>query len=157
MHRRIDTFVDAHPATARSIALLPASHRRYGGIMLDVLHDHFLATEWQAWSSIDLPDFARQIYTELATNEPDLPESFRMRMPRMIANHWLESFTDFEVVDRVLRHISTRLRRENPLIDGAAVLVPHLEELRKEFQILFPGTLFHARQLSPNAVWAAKP
>jgi len=155
MHRRIDTFVDAHPATARSIALLPSTHRRYGGIMLDVMHDHFLATEWMAWSSVELPDFAGQIYNELQQNEPDLPESFRLRMPRMVANRWLESFTDIEVVDRILRHISTRLRRENPLIDGATALLPHVEELRAEFQILLPATIAHAHHLAPNAVWAA--
>src|SRR5947207_2056858 len=65
MHRRIDTFVDAHPATLRSIQVLPPQYRRYGGIMLDVWHDHLIATRWHSFSALELAAFAEDVYSTI--------------------------------------------------------------------------------------------
>src|SRR3954464_15580437 len=43
LHRKIDTFTDAHPVVLRSKSRISAARRRYAGIMIDMFYDHFLA------------------------------------------------------------------------------------------------------------------
>ena len=46
LHRRIDTFTDAHPVTAASRSRISPQRRRFAGIMVDLFYDHFLAHDW---------------------------------------------------------------------------------------------------------------
>ena len=45
-HHRIDAFTDAHPKFRQSVARLSPRFRRFGGIIVDVFYDHFLAVNW---------------------------------------------------------------------------------------------------------------
>src|SRR5688572_426656 len=56
-HRRIDAFTDTHPVFRRSVARLVPPHRRFGGVLIDLFYDHFLATNWRQYSPIPLDEF----------------------------------------------------------------------------------------------------
>jgi acyl carrier protein phosphodiesterase len=45
-HRIIDSFTDSHPIVKNSITRIPATYKRFGGILTDVFYDHFLAKNW---------------------------------------------------------------------------------------------------------------
>lgn len=151
MHRKVDAFVDSHPAVARSIALLPSEYRRYGGVMTDVLYDHFLSVAWEGFASVERDRFTSGVYRVLG--DAELPSPFRERAERIVRYRWLDSYGDFETVDRVLRFLATRLRRPGPLAEGAAVLW----ELREPFAGLWPDVVAFARTLEEGAAWAARP
>ena len=44
-HRRVDAWVDSHPSVANARRRAPVAQRRYAGIALDMLWDHFLARD----------------------------------------------------------------------------------------------------------------
>jgi hypothetical protein len=45
-HRRIDAYTDAHPVFRRSVQRFAPPFRRYGGVLVDIFYDHFLARDW---------------------------------------------------------------------------------------------------------------
>lgn len=47
-HEAVDRFTDAHPAILRSKARVPAPHRRYAGVLVDVFYGRLLAEAWPA-------------------------------------------------------------------------------------------------------------
>src|SRR4051794_20998713 len=73
-HRHIDAFTDRHPIVRESIGRLSGTYRRFGGILMDVFYDHFLATEWARYSKVPLDAFAADVYKSFETLPVAVPE-----------------------------------------------------------------------------------
>src|SRR6185436_5422304 len=82
-HWRIDAFTDSHPVFRRSIARLAAPHRRFGGVLMDLFYDHFLAVDWSTYSEVPLELFTQSVYSELEANWNMLPPIARERFRAM--------------------------------------------------------------------------
>lgn len=149
MHRRIDAFVDDHAATHAACARVGLG--RYGPVVVDVVNDYLLATDWRRVSQVELEAFAGGVYGALDQYREMLPDGFRERAPRMVASRWLEGFHDLENIDRILRHVGSRLRRPGPLVHGIEPVLPNLEGLRQEFHVLLPDAVRFARSIDPCA------
>lgn len=132
LHRAVDTFTDNHPLILKLKAELGA-HRRYGGIILDVLFDHHLALNFSRLHSNSLAVFARHIYRQIDFEDADYPERYRNVCRRMIHMNWLEGYTRIENIERALVGISNRLSRP---VDLAASLTWHSQH-RVEFEQTF--------------------
>src|SRR5262245_37378391 len=63
-HWRIDAFTDSHPVFRRSMARLTPPHRRFGGVLMDLFYDHFLAVDWSSHASVPLEQFAQSVYAD---------------------------------------------------------------------------------------------
>src|SRR5438445_178705 len=61
-HHRIDAFTDVHPKFRQSVARLSPRFRRFGGIIVDVCYDHFLAADWAAHSEVPLGESVDEFY-----------------------------------------------------------------------------------------------
>lgn len=151
MHRRIDAFVDEHPAFVRAIRELPSEFRRYGGIALDVLFDYLLANRWEALSSVPLDAFSARVYAALRSHEAELPEAFRPKLGPMIARDWLGGARRVESLERTLAYLGTRLRRENPLDRIAPVLFERRSVLDDAFGEVWSDAVSAAREVHPAA------
>jgi acyl carrier protein phosphodiesterase len=138
MHQRVDAFSDSHAAFARSRRRFQPPHRRYAGVLVDLVYDHFLAAHWEDYSPEPLSDFTRRAYAVLASREAILPARLQGMLPRMIADDWLSAYRDLDNVGRALRGISHRLRRANPLGDSLAALRANYAGLEKDFHEFFP-------------------
>src|SRR6266850_1875154 len=76
-HRRIDAFTDSHPVVRRSIQRFAPPFRRFGSIVCDVFYDHFLARDWDSYSSEPLSTFAQSVYGSFDAYRPLIsPEAF---------------------------------------------------------------------------------
>ena len=73
--RRIDSFADTHPAFRRSRARVSEVRRRFGGIMVDMFYDHFLAVHWQRFSAEPLVAFTTETYRLINAHDAPLPAS----------------------------------------------------------------------------------
>ena len=62
LHRQIDHFTDTHPVVKRTVQRLRKSSEKYAPVVSDVIYDHFLAANWNQYSSIPLKQFANQSY-----------------------------------------------------------------------------------------------
>ena len=62
LHRQIVTSTDAHPNFKSSTKRLHANYGHYSGIIVDIFYDHFLAKNWNDYSSQSLIKFADKNY-----------------------------------------------------------------------------------------------
>jgi acyl carrier protein phosphodiesterase len=65
LHRAIDTFTDDHPATKKAKEVFRPHYRLYSGAFVDVVYDHFLATDDREFPGSSLLDFSEQVYKML--------------------------------------------------------------------------------------------
>lgn len=92
LHRHIDTYTDTHPATKEAKEVFRAAYRLYSGAMVDVVYDHFLATDPAEFSEDSLLAFSQEVYTSLDTQVPYMPEPFARMFPYMKEHNWLYNY-----------------------------------------------------------------
>ncbi len=119
LHRKIDAFTDAHPAHRAAVASFAPPWRRFGGIVVDMLYDHWLSQHWQRFSAAPLPRFLAQSYGQLLADHQHLPDGLPMALKRMAEQDWLASYQHREGLGQALDGIGRRLRR--PLLLGEAL------------------------------------
>ncbi|KAA3655646.1 MAG: DUF479 domain-containing protein [Proteobacteria bacterium] len=112
LHRAIDSFSDAHPAFQRARARVPAPHRRFAGVMVDMFFDHFLAADWDAHHpAASLAGFAAAQYALLGAHAHRFPERAQRMIARMREGDWLSSYAEVATIEYALDRIATRLSR----------------------------------------------
>jgi acyl carrier protein phosphodiesterase len=92
LHRAIDTFTDAHTATRDAKEIFRPHYRLYAGALVDVLYDHFLATDEHEFDEGRLLLFSREVYHALDENLPLLPDYFAQMFPYMKKHNWLYGY-----------------------------------------------------------------
>lgn len=137
LHRRIDVFTDRHPLVDTALGRFSETRRRYAGIVLDVFFDHCLARDWTLYADRPLEQFTADVY-QVLSRERQLPERLAKIAPHMVANEWLGSYREFEVLEQVLRGISRRLTRPEELAGAMAELRRLYEPLSEDFSLFYP-------------------
>ncbi|MDD0841967.1 acyl carrier protein phosphodiesterase [Pseudomonas sp. Gutcm_11s] len=145
LHRRIDAFTDRHPLIEQARARFPAERRRTSGILLDLFFDHCLARDWAEFADEPLVQFTGRVYRVLAA-QPELPERLAFIAPRMAAQDWLGSYTDFAVLEQVLLGMSRRLSRPQMLAGAMGELERLYEPLSDDFRAFYPELQRFANQ-----------
>ena len=93
LHRMIDTFTDAHPATAKAKEFFRPAYRLYSGAFVDVVYDHFLALDDRQFeSSESLEKFTLTTYDLLDKNASFFPAPFQRMFPYMKSQNWLYNY-----------------------------------------------------------------
>lgn len=148
LHRRIDSFADAHPAFRQSRARVSPVRRRYSGIMIDLFYDHFLARRWADYSTQPLKEFAAGTYALLAAHPELLPPRLTEMFPFMRADDWLSSYRSVRRVGEALdRMAEKRLTRPNALAGSAAELEARYGEFEQDFLWFFPDAQAFAERI----------
>lgn len=145
LHRRIDSYVDRHAASARSVARLPAEQRRWARVALDVYYDHLLARDWARYSSLPLARFAAGVYSALERHRPALPPDLARFAGFMVERDLLVGYREPAVIEEVLIRMAGRVRRPNTLAAAFAGLVAARDGIGQDLDELFPATLAFAR------------
>ncbi len=99
--------------------------------------DHCLARDWATYADQPLQQFTSQVYRVL-TAEPQLPDRLAKIAPHLVANDWLGSYREFEVLEQVLRGISRRLTRPEELAGAMQELRVLYEPLSEDFRLFYP-------------------
>ena len=137
-HREIDAFTDSHPVVRRSIDRLGPGMRRFGGIVIDIAYDHFLARNWDHYSPVPLAAFAGEAYASLVQHWDVIPEEQRPRMAQMIVDNWLVSYSQMPCVGEALSRIGSRFRRPVDLTPAFEALQRDTSLFEKDFAEFFP-------------------
>jgi len=138
LHRQVDRFTDDNPWVTQSRRRITAPYRRYSGIILDILYDHFLSSYWSEFSGRDRHAFIQDIYRLLGERRNELPEQLSTLVPRMQREDWLGSYRDLEVIGRVFERMSSRLRQPNHLGGAMVEVQRHYPDLEANFRQFFP-------------------
>lgn len=92
LHRSIDTFTDTHAATKKAKEFFRPHYRLYSGAIVDVVFDHFLATEENEFSESSLLDFSKKVYSSIDKQLQWLPDRFAFMYPYMKEHNWLYNY-----------------------------------------------------------------
>lgn len=138
LHRRIDSFTDRHPLVLRSKRRLIPPFRRYGGIIIDLFYDHFLATQWEHYHDQALSDFADEINRLLERRIHALPVHMQRSMHYLLQYNLLYAYRDSDGIARALRGLASRLSRPSPLGEAIEQLHQHRTGLNEDFARFFP-------------------
>lgn len=124
LHRRVDSYADDHPAFRRSRERVSRERRRYGGIMVDMFYDHFLALHWSRFSPQPLEAYAATLYAQAETHLQSLPGRFHRTLVYMRDENWLLSYREPSAIAVTLDRLAEyRLRQPNRLGGGGAELL----------------------------------
>jgi acyl carrier protein phosphodiesterase len=146
MHRRIDSFTDAHAIVARSKRRIRPEFRRYAGILVDLYYDHFLALEWSQYSAVPLEDFVQEVYRILRVHLDGFPAPMQRSIAYMTANDLLLSYGEIDGIGRALRGIEGRLKRPRRLRDGVQDLESNYALFAADFAAFFPQLIAYVRK-----------
>lgn len=137
LHRQIDSFTDAHPVPRRSKRRL---HDRYGlfrGIIIDIFYDHFLAKNWNEYSTVNLKVYTENFYELLGRNTEVLPEKVLMLSNYMIKDNWLLSYAELEGIQKVLDGMNRRTGSISEMNRAVEDLRENYKEFENDFTLFF--------------------
>jgi len=92
LHRLIDTFTDEHQITKEIKKIFAPSVRLYSGAFVDVVYDHFLATNKTILNKEQWLAFTITSYELLADQSTYFPEKFATIFPYMQSQNWLFNY-----------------------------------------------------------------
>lgn len=155
LHRAIDDFTDNHPATNRAKQFFRADYRLYAGAFVDVVYDHFLATDENEFATArSLDDFAQSTYLILQNEKAVLPENFQKMLPYMQSQNWLYNY---RLNDGVKKSLEGLVRRAAYLHDSSmafAIFNSHYSQIQECYNIFFPElkqfAAYHSLELLKN-------
>lgn len=145
LHREIDWFTDRHPVVKQSKDRLRPKYRHYSGVIVDVFYDHFLARNWNRYSTQLLPDFAEACYDTIQQHESVLPEDVKYMLPYMIKGNWLVNYAQLEGIHRALSGMARRTRFESKMEESVIDLEKDYTDYEREFEIFFPALIANSQ------------
>jgi acyl carrier protein phosphodiesterase len=115
LHRSIDTFTDTHEATKQAKEIFRPYYRLYSGAFIDVVYDHFLATDENEFPGNSLFDFSQWVYTTLDNYPQWFPSNFAAMLPYMKMHNWLYNYRTRGGIEKSLNGV---VRRAAYLTEG---------------------------------------
>lgn len=120
LHRLIDQFTDEHPVTKEAKAFYRPVYRLYSGAFIDVVYDHFLASDPNEFTDESLAGFSQETYATLEQEYEHLPLVFAGMFPYMRSQNWLYNY---RTIDGISKSMAGLVRRSAYLNDSAPAVV----------------------------------
>jgi acyl carrier protein phosphodiesterase len=149
-HRAIDRFADEHPVTARLKILVAPERRRFAGVIVDLVHDHFLTRHWEDYSQHPLREFIDTCNQALRDHFELLPPALADTLEERITDDWLGHYGTDEGLDGVFYRVSLRHPGFAPLCGSLDDLRRHRGEFEAGFREFFPALQAWVRALGPE-------
>ena len=137
-HRAVDSFTDQHPDVLVSKQLFSRQRRRFAGIALDILYDHFLLKHWEMFSDFDQEAFISGIYKELQDREHLMPDQMSRVTRSIVWNDWFGSYKDLDNIGYALDRVARRIRFRNAFTSMITEIRANQDELEHNFLSFFP-------------------
>ncbi|GHD50628.1 Acyl carrier protein phosphodiesterase [Marinobacter persicus] len=137
-HRAVDSFTDSHPAVLDSKGLFSKRRRRFAGVALDILYDHFLLRHWSRFSEKNRDTFIQQVYGEFADYEHLMSATMVQTTRRMVAHDWFGAYQSLDNIGHALDRVASRIRFANRFDGIIEEIYQHEEELEARFLNFFP-------------------
>lgn len=138
LHRKIDSWTDEHKVFRKGTALLHKSMGKYAPVVLDIYFDFLLTKNWKRFHTQDFDLFCQDTYKILARHSHLMPTKIRERLGRMIAGRWLESYKNYEGLNRTYYYLAKRARFPNRIQEASVKLLQLESQLEEVFLEFFP-------------------
>lgn len=145
LHQSIDVFTDSHPIIRELRKNFSKERRRFSGIALDVVFDHFLIQNWSRINGTgDVDSYVSECYDALWRNRELMPDRMKMVVSWMISRNWIKSYSELEGVGRALDGLASRLRMKHNFYGIVDELDQMYDDIEEGFLEFFPQLQSHA-------------
>jgi acyl carrier protein phosphodiesterase len=141
LHRHIDSFTDTNLIVKRSKSHVVEKYRKYAGIIIDIIYDHFLVNSWPTYSNKPIEDFILNVHDILHRHLDSLPEGVRLFLPSFIKNNWIQKYSTIEGIEDVLHKMSSRTTLPEETEYAIRVLREDYDKFQSEFSAFFPSLI----------------
>lgn len=141
LHRQIDSFTDQHPKFREAKKILRSEFGLFSGIIVDLIYDHLLATNWNRYSTEHLHSFAGKVHAILLSNYNYLPSRVQFFLPSLIQNKRLESYATIEGMQNSLQTMSRYTPLPNYSEKAVELLQLNHQFLIKNFSSFMKDTI----------------
>lgn len=138
LHRRVDAFTDSHPRVLEARRGFEPPLRRYAGIIVDIIFDHWLARHWPSPGGRDLASHARWVDAALASQRESLPHDAQRFAAFLGRERVLERNHDIDAVSKTLLRVSRRSVRLAPMAAAAPRAADFARALEEPYLALWP-------------------
>jgi acyl carrier protein phosphodiesterase len=138
LHRDIDRYTDRNKIVRKSKSLLKKKYGKYSGIIVDIFYDHFLAKNWDKFSSPPLNTFTKNFHKILNKYFEILPENVKKFVPSFINNDWIGTYKSVEGIEMVLKRMSDVTTLPDETDYAIKVLKSNYNEIENDFFDFFP-------------------
>jgi acyl carrier protein phosphodiesterase len=138
LHREIDSFTDTHPVTKKAKQLFQPAVGAYAGAFMDIVYDHFLATDPSEFTENGLREFAATVYRRLTDHQHLLPEKFAGMLPYMRSQNWLFHYRSTGGIEKSFGGLVRRAAYLEDPAPAFAVFMNHYDELKEAYTQFFP-------------------
>ncbi len=115
---------------------LQPRYRRFAGIMLDVIFDHFLSRHWQSFHDDSLENFSHAVF--LIFHQAELSGEARRQAINLSRYNVFVNYQHWATVEAALESISQRIKRANPMADAVPELLSHYDDLERVLIDFYP-------------------
>jgi acyl carrier protein phosphodiesterase len=137
-HRKIDTFTDIHPDVRICKILFSPKYHKYSGVLVDVIFDHFLAVNWNKYSSEPFDDYIENLYEILASNFEILPDEVQGFIHRFIEKKWMNGYKYIQGIERVFNGMSKHTSLPDHTYFAMDIFKENYTYLQEKFNAFFP-------------------
>jgi acyl carrier protein phosphodiesterase len=134
-HRFIDDFTDKSKQIIEVGHLLQKNGiAKVSFIACDILLDHYLARNWNQYSTIPYSNFIQEIYAEVNRNIAHTEPDFRFLFNKLQEHGWFYDYPSIQGIGQVLHQYSHRLKFDNELARSSAVYSTHQKTVDSYFE-----------------------
>jgi len=141
MHRAVDRFTDSHPLFKNTRQLLAPERRRFSGIIIDIIFDHFLSVHWVEYHHQPLESFVQDIYRAIDDHPEWQAGRLAKTFPMMRHENWLQTYTTIDGIALTLERVSHRGKRTAPIAEGIIDLQENHADFEANFHAFMPSLL----------------
>lgn len=146
IHRKIDSFTDAHPIVRKHKTLFSPRFHKYSGIVTDIIYDHFLADEWLMFSDVKYEEYLDNVHEGLMSRLDMVTDEMQYFINKFVKNKWLKSYDNIEGIRSVLIGMSKGTSLPPEAEFGILILKNHYRELRHDFLDYFPQLIAYINE-----------
>ncbi len=133
LHRKIDSYTDAHPLFKDSKRVFYKGFEKYSGILVDMYFDHLLAKFFKKYHEAPLEVFSANVYAVYQNNTHLMPESSTRFLNYVITNGVYQNYSDLKGIETVLTHLSHRIGHQVALNDSIPLFLEAEPKLEQNF------------------------
>jgi acyl carrier protein phosphodiesterase len=137
LHRRIDSFTDAHAEFKKSKRVFYDGFEKYSGILVDIYFDYFLAKDFEKYSSAPLKLFSENVYEIYLAHQHILPKTSSGFLDYVVKNNIYNSYASLKGIETVLNHLSHRISHRVQLDHSIELFRENENTLQANFDVFF--------------------
>ena len=138
LHLAIDDFTDHHPVFRATRSRLHQRFAHYAPVAADVFYDHFLAVNWNTYSSEPLEVFTKRAFQNMKTYRQYFPSRLKFiflynRFQKLLLSYRTEKGVRF-----AFARLSGRAKFNSGLEHALEELKRNRDLYQQEFEVFFP-------------------